>query len=243
MRRRGLFGLLGSVQTAHVDAEAIEEDVLHLAGREYRAVLEVSSLNFALQGEREREATVAGYAAFLNALTHPLQILVRILPLDLDGYLGELDRRTRQLTDALADLARDHVAYLRRLARSRTLLERRYYVVVPAQAPAAGPRRWWWPFGRPAESVTPDAAQRQLTFRSEELARQLGRCGLSARRLSGPDLAQLLYACWCPELSRIQRLRHDFAGYCALVVRAVRGTTGATGATGTTGAAPADGSA
>src|SRR5687768_7596147 len=81
-REFGFLGALGSVQTAHVDVEAIEEDVLHLAGREYRAVLEVSSLNFALQGEREREVTVAGYAAFLNALTHPLQILVRILPLD-----------------------------------------------------------------------------------------------------------------------------------------------------------------
>ena len=222
MTRASSSCALSSLQTAHVGVEAIEEDVLHLVGREYRAVLEVSSLNFALQGERERETTVAGYAAFLNALTHPIQILVRILPLDLDGYLGELDRRTRQLTDGLAELARDHVAYLRRLARSRTLLERRFYVVVPAQAPAAERRRWWWPFGRREESVTPDAARRQLTFRSEELARQLGRCGLSARRLSGPELAQLLYACWCPELARIQRLRHDFAEYTALVVRAVR---------------------
>ena len=233
---------VGSVQTAHVGVEAIEEDVLHLVGREYRAVLEVSSLNFALQGEREREATVVGYASFLNALTHPLQILVRILPLDLDGYVGELDRRTRQLADGLAELARDHVAYLRRLARSRTLLERRFYVVVPAQAPAAERRRSWWPFGRPAESATPDAARRQLTFRSEELARQLGRCGLSTRRLTGPELAQLLYACWCPELARIQRLRHDFAEYTALVVRAVRSVAtpaSAAPAAPAAGAAPA----
>ena len=210
---------LGSVQTAHVGVESIEDDVLRLAGGEYRAVLEVSSVNFALQGEPEQEATVAGFAAFLNALTYPVQVLVRVLPLDFDGYLGELDRRTRRLGDGLAELARDHVAYLRRLARSRTLLERRFYLVVAAQAPVAARRRWWWPFGRRAEALTPDAARRQLTFRCDELARQLARCGLAARRLSGAELAQLLYACWCPDLARVQRLRHDLADYTALVVR------------------------
>lgn len=210
---------LGSVQAAHVGIDAIADDVLRLLGGEYRAVLEVSSLNFALQGEREQEATVAGFAAFLNALTYPVQVLIRVLPLDFDGYLGELDRRTRQLGDGLAELGRDHVAYLRRLARSRTLLERRFYLVVAAQAPVAERRRWCWPFGRRAETFTPDAARRQLTFRCDELARQLARCGLVARRLSGVELAQLLYACWCPERARVQRLRHDLADYTALVVR------------------------
>src|SRR5207249_1042714 len=113
-----------------------EEDVLRLTGGAARAVLEVSSLNFALQGEREREATVASFAAFLNALTFSVQLLIRVLPLDFDGYLGELDRRSRHLghgSGGLAELARDHIAYLRRLARSRTLLERRFYLVVTAQ--------------------------------------------------------------------------------------------------------------
>lgn len=223
---------LGSAQTAHVGVEAIADDVLRLIGGEYRAVLEVSSLNFALQGEREQEATVAGFAAFLNALTYPVQVLVRVLPLDFDGYLGELDRRTRQLGDGLAELARDHVAYLRRLARSRTLLERRFYLVVAAQGPLAERRRWWWPFGRRADTLTPDAARRQLTVRCDELARQLGRCGLVARRLSTLELAQLLYACWCPELARVQRLRHDLADYTALVVRGAQGAPPATAGVG-----------
>jgi hypothetical protein len=210
---------LGSIQTAHIGVEAIEDDVLHLSGGEYRAVLEVASVNFALQGQREQAATVAGFAAFLNALTYPVQVLVRVLPLDCDGYLGELERRTRRLGDGLAELARDHVAYLRRLARSRTLLERRFYLVVPAQAPVAARQRWWWPRGRRADALTPDAARRQLAFRCDELAGQLGRCGLAARRLSTLELAQLLYACWCPELVRAQRLQRDLADYTALVVR------------------------
>ena len=212
----------GSVQTSHVGVEAIADDVLHLTGGEERAVLEVTSLNFALQGEREQAATVASFAGFLNSLTFPVQVLVRVLPLDVDGYLLELDRRSRHLGDGLAELARDHLAYLRRLARSRTLLERRFYLVVPAQAPVAEHRGRGWPFGRRVERLGPAAARRQLTVRCEELARQLARCGLAARRLSDVELAQLLYACWCPELARVQRLQRDLADYTALVVRGGR---------------------
>lgn len=210
---------LASVQTAHFSLESIEDDVVGLAGGQYRAVLEVGSVNFGLQGEIEQEATVAGFAAFLNSLSFPIQILVRTLPIDVDGYLREMERRALGLPEPLADLARDHVAYLRRLARSRTLLERRFYLVVPAQVEM--PRaRYRSPFARKAPAAAPDAARRQLTFRCEEVERQLARCGLPVRRLTSVDLAQLFYACWCPELARVQRVRQELAGYTALVVQA-----------------------
>jgi len=214
---------LASVQTAHFSLEAIEDGVVRLAGGQYRAVIEVGSVNFGLQGEAEQEATVASFAAFLNSLSFPVQILVRALPIDVDGYLGELERRALGLSEPLADLARDHVAYLRRLARSRTLLERRFYLVVPAQAEV--PRaRYRSPFGRKAPAAEPDAARKQLTFRCEEVERQLARCGLVARRLATVDLAQLFHSCWCPELARTQRVRRELADCTAMVVQTSRET-------------------
>ena len=209
----------GSVQTAHLSLEAIEEDVVRLAGGQCRAVLEVGSLAFTLQGEREQAATVAGFAAVLNSLAFPVQILIRVVPIDIERYLARLERGARRLPAALADLARDHAAYLRRLARRRTLLERRFYLVAPAQAGAGGRRRGW-PVGRPPASQEVDAAHRQLTGRCDEVTRQLGRCGLAARRLTGGELAQLFYACWRPELARVQRLQRDLADHTALVVQA-----------------------
>lgn len=209
-----------SVQTARVSLEAIEEGLVRLAGGQYRAVLEVGGLNFGLQGEAEQEAVVAGYAAFLNSLSFPVQVLVRVQPTDIDGYIGELERRARhELPDDLAGLARDHVAFVRRLARNRTLLERRFYLVVPAHDDASAGRRGW-SFGRRAAGLDGAAARKQLTFHCEEVARQLGRCGLAVRRLGNEELAQLYYACWCPELSRVQRLRRELAEYTALVVQA-----------------------
>jgi hypothetical protein len=212
---------LAGLQTAHLRLEAIDEDVACLGSGQYRAVLEVGSVNFALQGETEQEATVAGFAAFLNGLTFSVQVLVRVLPLDLERYLAELEHGARRLPDHLVELARDHATFLRRLARSRTLLERRFYLVVPAQNDGAAPRRFSLRRRGPADD--PAAACKQLTFRCEEVARQLGRCGLAVRRLTSAELAQLLYACWCPELARIQRLRHALADEQTLVVDAKTG--------------------
>lgn len=208
----------GSVQTVYMDLVEIDDDVARLAGGQARAVLEVGSLNFGLLGEREREAILAGFAAFLNGLNFPVQILVRVLPIDVERYLAELERRTRQLPASLAELARDHVAFLRKLARNRTLLERRFYLVVPAEAPPSVMRRW--PLGRRTVAPDPDALRRQLTFRCGEVARQLARCGLTARRLPGGEIAQLVYACWNPELARAQRLERGLNGQTPPVVTA-----------------------
>jgi hypothetical protein len=209
-----------SVQEVHLGLEDVGEGVVRLRGGRYRAVLEVGAVNLGLQGEGEQEALLTGYAAFLNGLTFPVQVLVRVLPIDVEGYLGELERRARQdLPEELSALARDHVTFVRRLARNRTLLERRFYLVVPAEGAATRARRGW-PFGRGAAGPDAAAARKQLTFRCEEVERQLGRCGLAVRRLDDVELAQLYYACWCPELARVQRLRRALDEYTALVVRA-----------------------
>ncbi len=222
---------LRSVQTAHLGVQGIEDGVLRLTNGQLRAVLEVGSVNFGLKGEVEQEAIVASYAAFLNSLGYPVQILVRVLGIDIEAYLVDLERRLPHTGfDRLAELGRDHIAFLRRLAHRRTLLERRFYLVVPGASPGRR-RRGLWPFGigrHPHASPDGRAANggealRELNRRCEEITRDLGRAGLSVRRLEGPELAQLLYACWCPDLARIQRFRRDLADYTSLVVHAAPG--------------------
>jgi hypothetical protein len=206
-----------AVQTAHLRLEAIDDDVVSLSGGHYRAVLEVGSINFGLQGEAEQEVVIAGFAGFLNSLTFPIQILVRVLPVDMEHYLGDLQDRTRHMPDELSDLAHDYVAFLQRLARNRTLLERRFYLVIPAQLePSSTQRRWNVRRTSPVGDV--DGIRRQLTFRCEEIERQVGRSSLTARRLRSAELASLFYACWCPDLSRVQRLQRELEHVTTLVV-------------------------
>ena len=216
----------GSAQADYVAVEAIEDGVLTLVGGHHRAVLEVGSVNFALLGEERRRELVAGYGVALASLTFPIQILARATPLDLEPYLAGAEARARREPDErLRRLAYDRMAFLRRLAAGRTLLERRFYVVVPADNPRPGTA---WRSARPGredgQAVRAAAARatatRQLAFRCDDLAAQLGRCGLAARRLDDGELAALLYRCWCPTLARSQRLPRDLADRAALVVAA-----------------------
>lgn len=212
--------LFASAQATFLRVESITGDVLRLRGGSHRAIVEVGSLSFNLQGPAEQEAILASYAAFLNSLTFPIQIVVRVLPIDVDRFLEVIEDRAREvLPELLAALARDYCAFVRRLARHRTLLERRYYVVVPASDPARPRDRGFGLFGRPPSSRRDDdVSATQLAFRCEEVARQLGRCGLSVRRLTGDEIAELLYLCACDELARVQRFGQELSDYTTLVV-------------------------
>jgi hypothetical protein len=212
-----------SVQSTRLAIEAIQLGVIALIGGEYRAVLEVSGIARPFEDEARVEGILAGFATFLNGLSYPLQILIRASPVDLSRYLAALEERGRQELDGqLAELAHDHAAFIQGLARQRTLLERRFYVIVPAE----GSTRPSW-FGRLRRSRAVDdeprrdAARRQLTFRCDDVARQLARCGLAARRLGDLELAQLYLACWSPERARAQRFRQQLDDYTTLAVRAV----------------------
>jgi hypothetical protein len=208
-------------QEAYLRLEGIRDDLVWLSRTECRAVIGVGATTFALQGDAERETLVAGFASFLNALGFPIQILVRVLPLDPAPILAELERRAAgELTPGLAELAQEHAMFLRRLARSQTLLERRYYLVVPGHVapdarrgrPELGARR----DERPA--VDESLVRRELALRCDEASRQLGRCGLMSRRLKSAELAEVLYSCWCPDLARRERIRGEIVEYESLQV-------------------------
>jgi hypothetical protein len=258
------------VQVAHVGTAlaGVGDDALLLADGSHRAVLEVGGIDLALQGPGEQEAVLAGFAALLNALTFPVQIVVRLVPVDLEPYVVGLERRALDsLEEPLSGLALDHAAFLRRLGRQRSLIERRYYVVVPADAVSvgaarsrAGPGPLWRGLGRwlrrmpggrgrapnlaaplpdlaaplpglaaplpgagAAEGpAIDDARRRQLAGRCAVVAEHLARCDLPVRRLGSAELAALFYACWCPELSRVQPLGGARSDDVAPVVRGPR---------------------
>jgi len=205
-----------SVQTQWLHLESIANDIVELGSGQYRAVLEVEGVPFSLLGAAQQEAVLAGFATWLKGVTYPLQVLVRVLPLDLDTYLNTLEGQARKrLSPSLLSLLHDHTAFLQGLARERALLVRHVYVVVPADNGAAPARS---PFTQKDVSADAAVARQQLTARCDEVGSGLGRCGLTARRLTSFQLAQLWYACWCPERARLQRLRSALTEYATLTV-------------------------
>lgn len=198
----------GSVQDL-LPLEDVVEGVICLRGGEYRAIIQAQSVNFALKSEEEQEAVMAGYRSFLNSLSHPLQILVRILPTNIEPYLAGFRQNltANGNTDAIRRLALDHETFVRRLARERTLLERRFYLVVPAGdfgTSGAAAIRWPWKRdGRRLDDQHLAVAAAQLDARCQEIAQGLTSFGVTSRRLESEELAELWAACLCSQVSQL----------------------------------------
>jgi len=185
---------LASVQE-QLPLEDISGDVVRLRGGELRAVLQAGSVNFALKAELEQEAILAGYRRMLNGLSYPLQILVRVVPADVEAYLSQLDRsECAGHGDTLGRLALDHELFVRQIARERALLDRRFYVVIPAGTRDDSHRRgirWPWRTDRARLQVDLLALRRRLALRSAEVTQGLMAFGVPVRRLDGDELVAL----------------------------------------------------
>ena len=204
---------MGSVQTEFVRVREVDHNIMCLvsptdpACREYRAILEVTSTNFTLKAEDEQEAIINGYHAFLKALAFPIQILVRSQRLDLSQYLQGLETATDPDDEATwKELASSHAQFVRELASRRTLLEHRFYIIIPAEQtkarahaleallPGMHKRRILQ-----ARKETLEMAQQELDLRANIVIQQLSSVGLHCRRLQGQELIALYYSCLTPE--------------------------------------------
>jgi len=198
----------GSVQEM-LPLEEIVEGILCLRGGDYRAVIQAQSINFALKSEEEQEAVMAAYRSFLNSLSHPVQMLVRVLPTNIEPYLKgfRTNVTTRANSEAIRRLAIDHELFVRRLARERTLLERRFYLVIPSGhgdgEGHAGVRLPWRRPSRQRNEQQLAVSAAQLDARCHELAQGLTSFGVSSRRLRSEELAELWTACLCSQVSQI----------------------------------------
>ena len=218
-----------SIQQAKLLLKGIQDGAIVLGGEEYRLILEVFALNFDLKSPTEQEAIVESFRAFLNSLTFPIQILVRIERLDVEGYASLVRKRAAQTPEpALRELALAQLTLVRELASSRLLLGRRFFVVIPAAAipsPATsgllgrlGLRRE----GREESLGHSASARRQLVLRSEEVARGLSAVGLRSRLLGTPEVIALYRDILSPGLAQIQPLHEKVADHTAPAVRAHR---------------------
>ena len=89
--------------------KGVRDGILMLPNNEYRAILQVSSLNFELRSEEEQDAIMDTYESFLNSVGSSLQILIRTREIDMDKYLEDLKVR---LDDEPEQIYRDQLFQL-----------------------------------------------------------------------------------------------------------------------------------
>jgi len=109
----------------------IRNDTIVLRDGSLRAVLLVSSINFALKSEEEQQAIVQGYINFLNTLDFPLQIVIQSRPFNIDAYLENLKQRQKEQTNELLRIQiTDYIEYIKELIRLGEIMNKRFFIVV-----------------------------------------------------------------------------------------------------------------
>src|SRR3989344_2233998 len=113
--------------------ESIRDGVVILkGGRAFRAVLMVSSLNFALKSEDEQDALVYQYENFLNSLDFDLQFVVQSRRLNIQPYLDTLVARQKEETGDLVKLQiGEYMEFVRSFVELSKVVAKTFYAVVP----------------------------------------------------------------------------------------------------------------
>ncbi len=215
---------IGSVQHTFCPIEHIEHEAMCLRGeigREWVAILEVQGMNYRLRDEEEQYRINEQFQQILVSLTHPSQILLRIVPMDVERYLSFFTSDTSPDTGRhprwpgiWRELASSHTHFMRAMVTHRTLLEHHFYVIVPALSESVqeedGQTFTSLFRGRKARAQQREAeearAWHQLAVRCQELERKLGAMSLSTHRLSNDELTSLIYTCLRPQEARTSPL-------------------------------------
>ena len=200
---------------SYLDIAEIKEDVVVLKDGTIRAVLLVSSINFALKSEDEQNAIVQAYMQFLNALDYPIQVVIQSRRMNIDDYLGKLkDAELAQKNELLRNQIVDYRSYIRQLVDLAEIMQKRFYIVIPYDPSMEAQKGF---VERLGAIFTPMVTIRltderfaknrtALMLRVNNIIAGLQGMSLSAVMLDTQSLIELYYTVYNPELFETQRM-------------------------------------
>ena len=123
----------GSISTQrYLKIADIKKDTVIMKDGTLRAVLMVSSINFALKSEDEQQAIIGGYVSFLNNIDFPLQVVVQSRELNIAGYLDSMRKKANEQTnELLKNQTLQYIDYIGQLVSLGKIMNKHFYIVVP----------------------------------------------------------------------------------------------------------------
>ncbi len=194
----------------------IVDDMIILKDGTVRAVLMVSSINFALKNQDEQESIIDGYYSFLNSLAYPLQIVVQSRNIDIDSYIEKLEKLSKQQTNELLRMQTlDYLQFIKELLELQAIMTKKFYVVVPYSAVSNKKRNF---LSRVSDLFSASGEivmkKKQMAEYRDQLYRRvaqvqdgLASISLQAVSLDTTSLIELYYNSYNPEISKSQKLK------------------------------------
>ena len=191
----------------YLEISEIKDGIVIMKNGGMRAVLMVSSINFALKSIDEQDAIVYHYQSFLNSLDFSVQIVVNSRQLNLDNYLQILkDQEKKQLNELLRVQISSYIEYIQGLVKMANIVSKTFYVVIPfSSAESAGGAMKAIMGGGSSKLLTNRATfekyKDQLFQRVDHVIENLSGTGLHMTLLNTQELIELYYNLYNPEIS------------------------------------------
>ena len=199
----------------YLDIAEIKEDIIIMKDGTIRAVLLVSSINFALKSVDEQNAIVQAYMSFLNSLDFPIQIVIQSRRMNIDDYLRKLGESEKtQTNELLRRQISDYRDFVKWLVETGDIMQKKFFVTVPLDPSTDKQKNF---FTRLSEILTPSVAihlseekfkknKESLMLRVNSVMGGLQSMSLNAVMLDTQSLIELFYTVYNPELFENQRM-------------------------------------
>jgi type IV secretory pathway VirB4 component len=114
-----------------VPVKEVRDGIIILKDGSMRAVVMVSSINFALKSQQEQEAIIYQFQNFLNSLEFSTQISIQSRELDIRPYLASLEKQyNEQLNDLLKIQIKEYIAFVKNFTENTNIMTKTFFIVI-----------------------------------------------------------------------------------------------------------------
>jgi hypothetical protein len=205
----------GASTQKYLDISEIKDDCVVLKDGTMRAVVLVSSINFALKSEDEQNAIIYGYMNFLNAFDFPLQIIVQSRKLDMDGYQERLKIAEKEQTNELLKVqTAGYRQFISEIVELGEIMNKKFFIVVPYNPSTDKQKGFFRRINELFSAVklirlnekTFQDYKKELFMRVNHVMGILNGLGLATVPLDTQSLIELYYNVYNPDVARNQKL-------------------------------------
>lgn len=166
-----------------------------LTGGHACMIIELTASNFALLSHSEQEVRIGAFASLLNALSFPIQIVIRNKHMDISSYLHDLDAmiKTTQ-NENLKEYMQYYRAFVQEMMTVNVVLNKAFYVVLSYSSleSGAGGVSTQLP-GKATVDSFAQKARNALEIKANAILSHLQRFAVSAKVLDKKELIELFY--------------------------------------------------
>lgn len=196
---------LTSTTQDHLPVYEIQDSLIILKNGSAAMVIETTAVNFGLLSEQEQDAIIYAYAALLNSLNFPIEILIRSERKDISAYLTLLSEAAKKQTSPTKRTQiTSYRTFIAETVQRKNVLDKKFYIVLPfsslelgsvkslGQAVVSRPH-----LPAPISEIIKKATM-SLGPKRDHVLRQLERIGLTARQLTNKEILSLIYRTYNP---------------------------------------------